>query len=901
MPLASPAGEAPAIFAIDGDINTTWHTEWSPNNVPPPHTIEIDMGAPDRVYCFGILPRPGDNGRPKDCIISTKLNPEDPWVAVATGTTVSNDNQQNFYFSPVDAQYLKLEILNSWSNMDHSAIQEVYAYNPPEIDFAANTTSLFTGESVKFTGYTSLDAPTWDWVFTGGTPSTGNTDVVDVVYDTPGIFDVTLNLSDGVTSPTLTKTAYITVTDIKIPRYGWKNAGYSSIDAGASFTPDKVFDDNATTFFYTPTVAPYPAFPHYYTVDMGKVNPVTALSYTPRASGTNGLIKDWEFWVSTDNVSFTKVKEGTWAKDNNVKMVLLDAKVDAQYFKLVILSNHQADPADTRAQIAELNAYGPVKIVDFTTEITNLDVNFFATANGTPTGFSWTFENGDPATSTEQNPSVSFTTAGRQSVTCIATYADGETSVTKEVVVRPFEIPRTSWTVVDVVDEEPAEDPNGYASNLFDGDLTTFWHTQWNNQHTPFPHYITVDMGRPYNMSALSFDQRSTGTGRPTNVVLYTSVDGIIFDETASARWANDASQKVLFFDNVEVQFFKFQIDSGYSWDSPTEPYSCGAEMQAYGQNVVIYWENPADIEIGTPLSTTQLNATSNFAGTFVYTPALETILEVGQHELSVEFTPDNVSLNPVSQTVTINVTLPLIPTSGWTVHFVDSYEFTSETTNAELSFDGDVNTFWHTQYDPIETLYPHQLVINMGAVYPLGVLTIDLRGGNGRIKDYEIWTSTTGAMNTDSTMVAGEWQQVAAGTWAGEAGGPQEVVLVGTNAQYFNIKALNEVYDQPYAAIREITAYEGLNVSVLNKSANSISIYPNPVSETLNIANLSDIASGKNISMKICDFNGRTVISSKLTDNSNQTVNVSNLSNGMYMLIIQSDKGVKISKFVKQ
>ena len=111
MPLGSLLGEAPAIFAIDDNLATVWHTEWSPNSVPPPHTIEIDMGSPDRVYCYGFIPRSGDNGRPKECVISVKLNPEDPWTVVATGTTVSNDNQQNFYFSAVDAQYLKLEIL----------------------------------------------------------------------------------------------------------------------------------------------------------------------------------------------------------------------------------------------------------------------------------------------------------------------------------------------------------------------------------------------------------------------------------------------------------------------------------------------------------------------------------------------------------------------------------------------------------------------------------------------------------------------------------------------------------------------------------------------------------------------------------------------------------------------
>jgi hypothetical protein len=36
----------------------------------------------------------------------------------------------------------------------------------------------------------------------------------------------------------------------------------------------------------------------------------------------------------------------------------------------------------------------------------------------------------------------------------------------------------------------------------------------------------------------------------------------------------------------------------------------------------VITWATPADIVYGTALSATQLNATANVPGTFVYTPA---------------------------------------------------------------------------------------------------------------------------------------------------------------------------------------------------------------------------------------------------------------------------------------
>ena len=74
--------------------------------------------------------------------------------------------------------------------------------------------------------------------------------------------------------------------------------------------------------------------------------------------------------------------------------------------------------------------------------------------------------------------------------------------------------------------------------------------------------------------------------------------------------------------------------------------------------NPIVTWENPADCINGTPLSASQLNATANVPGTFVYTPEIGTILksEISQ-TIKVDFTPtDTAKYNRVSKTVNINV-----------------------------------------------------------------------------------------------------------------------------------------------------------------------------------------------------------------------------------------------------
>jgi len=76
-----------------------------------------------------------------------------------------------------------------------------------------------------------------------------------------------------------------------------------------------------------------------------------------------------------------------------------------------------------------------------------------------------------------------------------------------------------------------------------------------------------------------------------------------------------------------------------------------------------ITWSNPASIDDDIPLSGTQLNASANVPGVFVYTPAADTKLAVGMHTLTVDFTPDDtVNYTATSKTVSIQI-VDLVPT----------------------------------------------------------------------------------------------------------------------------------------------------------------------------------------------------------------------------------------------
>lgn len=110
-----------------------------------------------------------------------------------------------------------------------------------------------------------------------------------------------------------------------------------------------------------------------------------------------------------------------------------------------------------------------------TTVCTGQPVAFFDTSTNTPTSWSWTFPGGAPATSTAQNPVVTYAAAATYNVTLIATNAYGSNTLT-----------RTSYITVNNCPPPPVTNFTGTPTTLCAGstvtytDLSTNTPTAWN-------------------------------------------------------------------------------------------------------------------------------------------------------------------------------------------------------------------------------------------------------------------------------------------------------------------------------------------------------------------------------------------------------------------------------------
>lgn len=89
-------------------------------------------------------------------------------------------------------------------------------------------------------------------------------------------------------------------------------------------------------------------------------------------------------------------------------------------------------------------------------------------------------------------------------------------------------------------------------------------------------------------------------------------------------------------------------------------------------------------------------------------------------------------------------------------------------------------------------------------------------------------------------------------------------------------------------------TTFQVLSNSIVTID-NSVGIYPNPTNDFVNIKANSSINS-----VEIFDVQGR-IIQKKITNVENETIDVSGLTNGIYFMMIKTEKGQKVEKLVKE
>jgi PKD repeat protein len=423
------------------------------SNVTGGETLTETICLPDGCYDFIINDSYGDglNGTPAGCAVNGSYSLEDP-LSNNLATMIA-----------VDGAFGNQEINNFCLVTGLSAA------------FSGTPTSICAGNTVAFTDGSSGTPTSWTWTFPGGTPATSALQNPTVTYNTAGTYDVTLLVGDGSTTDNITNTAYITVisgltvttsaTNESCAGTADGTATASTVDGSGPYT--YLWDDGSTQTTATATGLAPGTYNCTITDAGGCVGSAAATVGSAAGSQIDfTLMTDcwgseitWEVQDGGGTVLYSggpypdATPLGTGVPITEIwclapgcyDFIINDSYGDgmggSQWGSCDIDGTYSIDQSGSNLATILVADFGNQEINNFcigasplaaaftgnpTTICEGETVNFTDNSTGTVTGWTWAFPGGTPATSTVQNPTVTYATAGVYDVTLDVT--DGSTT-----------------------------------------------------------------------------------------------------------------------------------------------------------------------------------------------------------------------------------------------------------------------------------------------------------------------------------------------------------------------------------------------------------------------------------------------------------------------------------------
>lgn len=343
---------------------------------------------------------------------------------------------------------------------------------PPVADFLASSTSICVGNTIGFTDLTTNQPTSWSWSFPGGTPASSTTQNPSVTYSTPGTYDVTLTATNGQGSDVETKLQYIVVGSSggSLPLIEDFESGVFSTNGWSLSNPD-----NATTWDIVTTSGNTSGSNsarmniwNYATVgerdgmiskalDFTQYNSVNlAFKHAYRRSGTTDT-DSLLIYVSTDcgatfsNIVYqrgsqpmaTNVITNTDYSPASVSDWCLNGTYDTCYqnidlsaflaYSAVMVKFETYNSYGGNIFVDDINITGvvntPPPVADFTANNTIIcpgqQINFSDLSTNSPSTWVWSFTGGTPASSSSQNPAVTYNAPGTYAVSLTVTNPGG--------------------------------------------------------------------------------------------------------------------------------------------------------------------------------------------------------------------------------------------------------------------------------------------------------------------------------------------------------------------------------------------------------------------------------------------------------------------------------------------
>lgn len=414
--------------------------------------------------------------------------------------------------------------------------QNVVIITAPSAGFTANTTTGCVSLTVQFQNLSSANSTSWQWTLPGGTPASSTEQNPLVVYNAPGVYDVTLVATSAGGSSTYTQQGFITVlgppattftssingttvsfanTSQNATTYLWEfGDGSTSNEAnpthtylnGGTYTVTLSATNNCGTTVFTQQVVIESVPSAAFTLSSQQGCAPFTVQFTNQSS-SNSTSFAWTFEGGQPGTSTETSPSASWSQPGIYQVTLIAVNAagsdtatasvtvtgapltgfTAQTAGLSVVLTNTSVNADsylwsfgdgnTSTEANPTHSYGSTGIFTVTLKATNacgtteftmqveisgsaplatfavsenngcipFSVQFTDQSAGNPTSWQWEFFGASPATSTDQNPTVSYTSTGTYPVTLIVTNIYGSDTLTMQNAVNAQSVPTSGF------------------------------------------------------------------------------------------------------------------------------------------------------------------------------------------------------------------------------------------------------------------------------------------------------------------------------------------------------------------------------------------------------------------------------------------------------------------------